>query len=314
MWLLSTDRAELRSFPSPDNIGDEYAILSHVWDGQEMSFQDLRALHDDYRTTGRVPRDYVSPKIRHSCLLAQQHGYNWIWIDACCIDKTSSAELSEAINSMFRFYALAHACYVFLRDVPSNCILSDKDSAFRKSRWHERGWTLQELLAPKLVIFISSDWNVIGTKSELAYLLEEVTRIPVSVLRFEEDLSDVDIARRMSWAGTRKTTRLEDEAYCLMGIFGVNMPTLYGEGSKAFYRLQEEIMRTSGDASIFAWGIRRDFNFASEHSYKFNPHHKHLRETSYLLAFSPSLFSDSNDIGFTPGLDDELLEEVSRFS
>ena len=192
----------------------------------------------------------ISPKIRNFCELARKQGYNWAWADMSCINKESSAELSEGINSMFRYYALADVCYVYLADVPP----SDTREGLPWSKWYTRGWTLQELLAPRLVVFLDQDWTVMGTKTDFAQELSKGTGIPESVLRFEQDIYEISIAARMSWASDRSTTRVEDEAYCLMGIFGINMPTLYGEGRNAFYRLQEEIMKTSTDTSLFAWG------------------------------------------------------------
>ena len=233
MWLLTTNRAELQFFVSSDAVPGRYAILSHRWGPKEESFQDLQAIHKQCEATGENPRDLVSPKIRNSCVLAEEHGYQWVWIDTCCIDKTSSAEISEAINSMFNYYTLSGICYVYLEDVPSKCILTEPGSPFRRSKWHTRGWTLQELIAPRLVLFVSKSWDPLGFKSELASLLEEITHVPVAILRQERMLSRFSIAQRMSWAATRETTRLEDEAYCLLGLFNINMPTLYGEGIKA---------------------------------------------------------------------------------
>ena len=195
-------------------------------------------------------RERISPKILKLCELARKHGYSWAWADMTCINKESSTELSEGINSMFRYYALSDVCFVYLADVPQ--------SATRKglwwSKWYTRGWTLQELLAPRLVVFLDEEWTVIGTKTDFAQTISTHTGIPERVLRFEQDMYKISVAARMSWASTRTTTRLEDEAYCLMGIFGINMPTLYGEGRNAFYRLQRKIMKASTDTSLFAWG------------------------------------------------------------
>ncbi|KAI0692858.1 heterokaryon incompatibility protein-domain-containing protein, partial [Cerioporus squamosus] len=245
MWLLSTSRAELKYFVSPESVGG-YAILSHVWNDNEQSYQDIQTLRALCAQTGQNPRGLASDKIRRCCELAERHGYLWLWIDTCCIDKMSSAELSEAINSMFRYYSLAGICYAYLEDVPSS-----RD--FKKSRWHRRGWTLQELLAPRLVLFVSRSWDVLGSKTDMAAVLEECTGIPGTVLQFERRVADMSIAQRMSWAARRSTTRVEDEAYCLMGLFGVHMPTLYGEGRAAFQRLQEEILRRHSDTTLFAW-------------------------------------------------------------
>ncbi|KAM5534165.1 hypothetical protein V8D89_012185 [Ganoderma adspersum] len=138
MWLLSTDRAELHYFRRNFDAIGGYAILSHTWDGDEQTLQEVQAIGDRCRTS-------------------EKHGYHWVWIDSCCIDKTSSSELSEAINSMFRWYKEAEVCFVYLADVPHDCDLDADDSAFRKSRWHIRGWTLQELIAPDFLIFLSND-------------------------------------------------------------------------------------------------------------------------------------------------------------
>ena len=133
MWLLSTNRAELHYFVSPESVFGGYAILSHVWDKKEQSFQDLEALRLRCAETHTKPRDRASAKIRDCCILAERHGYRWLWADTCCIDKSSSAELSEAINSMFRYYSLADICYVYLRDVSTHDVVHSSHSAFRSS-------------------------------------------------------------------------------------------------------------------------------------------------------------------------------------
>jgi hypothetical protein len=170
--------------------------------------------------------------------------------NSCCIDKTSTAELSEAINSMFRWYREARVCYAYLTDVQEATQLAD-------SRWFTRGWTLQELVAPSTVWFYTRNWQYLGSKVELQQEIQRITDIETKVLT-DGVLETVGIARRMSWAAKRQTTRIEDLAYSLMGIFDINMPLLYGEGKKAFTRLQEEIMKTSDDQSLFAWGIPAD--------------------------------------------------------
>ena len=174
-------------------------------------------------------------------------GYYYVWADTVCIDKSSSAELQEAIKSMWRWYRQARECYVFLADVV-------EPTQFECSRWWTRGWTLQELIAPQHVIFVTKDWTILGTRRSLSNVINSVTLIPIWAL--EQGLpnrSDFTIAERMSWASERQTTRVEDQAYSLMGLFDVNMPMLYGEGRKAFTRLQEEIIRRSSDQTIFAW-------------------------------------------------------------
>ncbi|TFK83421.1 HET-domain-containing protein [Polyporus arcularius HHB13444] len=253
MWFLRTSRAELRHF---SQLPQRYAILSHVWGDDEQSFQDIRTLHTTHAGSGKDnPRARASPKIRGCCIYAEAQGFEWLWVDTCCIDKTSSAELSEAINSMYQWYARAAVCYVYLHDVSAGADPSARKSSFRWSKWFTRGWTLQELIAPKRVYFLSHDWVQLGDKALFARLLEEITGIDVNVLTFHVELSSVPVAKRMQWASRRITTRIEDEAYSLMGIFGVHMATIYGEGRQAFRRLQEEIMKNIADHSLLTWGL-----------------------------------------------------------
>jgi hypothetical protein len=138
--------------------------------------------------------------------------------------------------------------------MPSNIDHQAKDISpeISNCRWFTRGWTLQELIAPSIVIFLDKEWHEIGTKSSLQRMISEVTSIPANIL-LEGRPEYASIAQRMSWASRRETTRDEDLAYCLMGIFGINMPMIYGEGKRAFIRLQEEIIKVSDDYSLFAW-------------------------------------------------------------
>ncbi|RPD59901.1 HET-domain-containing protein, partial [Lentinus tigrinus ALCF2SS1-6] len=246
MWLLSTSRAELTYFANPSQV--RFAILSHVWRENEQSFQDVQQLQTQYASGN--PRDHTSEKIKRCCLYAEQHGFKWVWVDTCCIDKSSSAELSEAINSMYKWYAGAAVCYVFLDDVGDE---EDPHTPFAHSEWFTRGWTLQELIAPTSLLFLSRHWRTLGTKYDMAEFLKTITGIDVPILRHEMPLSSISVARRMSWAARRQTTRIEDRAYSLMGLFGIHMTPIYGEGTKAFIRLQQEIIKHSPDHSIFAW-------------------------------------------------------------
>jgi hypothetical protein len=225
-----------------------YAILSHTWGDEEVSFVDLPL--DQLTTIARAGYR----KIAFTCTQAIRDGLNYAWVDTCCIDKRSSSELSEAINSMFAWYRDSHSCYAYLSDVP-RVKLDD-------SRWFTRGWTLQELLAPKDVTFYNQEWIELGTKLEHAEWISEITGIDETALLGPTDINDQDIglgsfcaAKRMSWASHRETTRAEDMAYCLLGIFDVHMPLLYGEGDQAFLRLQKEIIRKIDDDSILAWGL-----------------------------------------------------------
>ncbi|KAI1737549.1 heterokaryon incompatibility protein-domain-containing protein [Xylaria scruposa] len=194
-------------------------------------------------------------KIRKLCQLANDEGYQFAWCDTCCIDKTSSAELTEAINSMFSWYAAAGICYVYLADYDH----SNLNSELSASKWFTRGWTLQELIAPAEVRFYDASWITIGLKATLSKEISHITSIEEQILLASKDrdletvLSQVPIAVKMAWAARRETTRTEDIAYCLLGIFGVNLPLLYGEGERAFIRLQEEIVKNNNDLSLFAW-------------------------------------------------------------
>ncbi|KAI0744065.1 heterokaryon incompatibility protein-domain-containing protein [Daedaleopsis nitida] len=297
MWLLSTARAELHFFPDPTQI--KYAILSHVWGENEQTFQDIQRLCSLCTPSGN-PLKFTSEKIRRCCIFAEQHGFEWVWIDTCCIDKSSSAELSEAINSMFAWYANADVCYAFLDDVDDEegpHSASNKPSQLSQSNWFSRGWTLQELIAPMYVVFLSRHWRTLGTKHGLADLLEQVTGVDTAVLRHQRSLDDVSIARRMSWASRRHTTRVEDRAYSLMGLFGVHMPTIYGEGTHAFVRLQQEIIKQSSDQSIFAWGrVHPSFTTACQTGSALSNAHGAQAESEALLAPCPSAFSDSANI------------------
>jgi hypothetical protein len=240
MRLLDVDSRRVEEF-----IGDrvpKYAILSHTWDHEEVTFQNI------HKRRATTMAGYQ--KIKYACEQARRDGLQKVWVDTCCIDKSSSAELSEAINSMFRWYQDAAVCYAYLADVPSQPDLLQ----FSCSRWFSRGWTLQELLAPPSLVFYSRNWNRLGTRRRLRDEISQMTGIHCDALSGRiRDIRKFSVAQKMSWAANRQTTRKEDIAYCLMGLFGVNMPLLYGEGEQSFIRLQEKIMEDSDDQSIFAW-------------------------------------------------------------
>ena len=154
---------------------------------------------------------------------------------------------------MYKWYGRAAICYTYLADVPPGGDHRAAGSAFRKSRWFRRGWTLQELIAPLSVQFLSEDWAPISSKHALIELVESITRIDYKALLHMEQLEAFSVAQRLSWAANRETTRVEDRAYSLLGMFNINMPTLYGEGDHAFRRLQEQIMQRTPDQSLFVW-------------------------------------------------------------
>ncbi|KAI0550043.1 heterokaryon incompatibility protein-domain-containing protein [Xylaria curta] len=246
MWLINCQKLTLVEVGSP--VGIKYAILSHAWeDGEEVQFDEFE------NRTAIKKRGWE--KIRKLCQLAKDEGYQFAWCDTCCINKASSAELTEAINSMFSWYATADICYVYLADYDH----SSPNSELSASKWFTRGWTLQELIAPAELRFYDASWITIGLKATLSKEISDITSIEEHILLASKDrdleavLSQVPIAARMAWAARRETTRIEDIAYCLLGIFGVNLPLLYGEGERAFIRLQEEIVKNNNDLSLFAW-------------------------------------------------------------
>ncbi|KAK1749954.1 ankyrin repeat-containing domain protein [Echria macrotheca] len=293
MRLINTSTHLLESF-----IDDEtpmYAILSHRWGPDEVTFIDMQALEWE---TVRSRQGYA--KFASACDTAKHYGFHYIWIDTCCIDKSSSAELSEAINSMYRWYQDAAICFAYLEDVKSLMFLEDVPKPIRSeeerasyadqlpfSEWFKRGWTLQELIAPRVLIFLDHDWHRIGSKHELVSHLSSITKINAAILTGSLSVDSASVAERMSWAAERKTTRGEDMAYCLMGLFGINMPMLYGEGQKAaFHRLQEEIIKVSDDHSIFAWSCQ---DVGTNQS-----------TSSGILAPSPAAFNPGFSAGLIP--------------
>ncbi|CAO2649225.1 Nn.00g066100.m01.CDS01 [Neocucurbitaria sp. VM-36] len=219
-----------------------YMILSHRWREEEVLFADMTGPD---LTVAQKKKGYA--KLERSCRMALQQKLEYAWIDTCCIDKSSSAELSEAINSMYSYYADAEVCFAFLDDV-------GELSHLEKSVWFKRGWTLQELIAPQDLYFYSTTWRTLGSKNSLCSNVATASGISVSVLKDRDELRDICGSEKMSWASRRSTTRPEDEAYSLMGLFGVNMPPLYGEGrQRAFRRLQLEIMQVTPDQTLFTW-------------------------------------------------------------
>ncbi|KAF2626414.1 kinesin light chain 1 [Macroventuria anomochaeta] len=223
-----------------------YAILSHTWtEGQEVTYNELVA------GTSKDKTGY--DKIRFCGDRAAADGFDYFWVDTCCIDKSTSDELSTAINSMFRWYQRASKCYVHLSDVFVPDEISDAEAfplawqeAFRRSRWFTRGWTLQELLAPASVEFFCKQGKRLGSRVSLEREIHEITKIPIAALR-GQSLSEFSVADRMSWAARRTTTLKEDKVYCLLGIFGVFLSLIYGEGEAyATLRLKEEIQKRQG--------------------------------------------------------------------
>ncbi|KAF2818593.1 HET-domain-containing protein [Ophiobolus disseminans] len=218
-----------------------YAILSHTWglSHEEVTYQDLLG------GIGTEKKGYG--KLIFCAKQAAKDGFRHFWIDTCCINKSSSAELLEAINSMFCWYHEAIKCYVFLSDV-STTSSAESSVTFPESRWFTRGWTLQELLAPTHVEFYSNKGDLLGDKHSRVQEISEITHIAAEALQGAA-MSRFSVKERMAWIEERKTTREEDMVYSLFGVFNVHMPLIYGEGKdKALKRLQKEIRESSGDA------------------------------------------------------------------
>ena len=317
MWLLRARTYALKFFHSPQTA-PPYAILSHTWEDDEVLFKDIGDLKKAKAKSGWQKIEYI-------CRQALEDGLEWTWVDTCCIDKSSSAELSEAINSMFKWYQCSTVCYVYLCDLTMTAALRDDApivrawleraehttlhraeasllgvytskvlwleqqaifkkmtsetmsalrndyegysrpcnewdislvntlGAFSKAKWWSRGWTLQELLAPRSVVFMDRHWQQIARLPQIVVTVSTISSVDVAVLLKTAPLQSRCIAERLSWASTRSTTREEDTAYALLGIFDANMPLLYGEGSRAFKRLQEIVSLRLNDLSIYAW-------------------------------------------------------------
>lgn len=279
MWLLHTQDFELYQRDSPSfhekcstvyQENNDYAILSHRWVGQEITFNQIKAHVAELKS--RKPQATLQlEKIRRSCETAQSLGFDWIWIDTCCINKTSATELTESLNSMFSWYREAKLCITYLNDVkrPESSAKSDysdqgipthfkKENSREPSVWFSRGWTLQELLAPREMRFYDMNWSDLGTKAELVNELKEVTGIEARYLRGGNTFRSACIATKISWMAERTTERVEDMAYSMLGIFGIYMAPQYGERELAFVRLQQELLSKSTDESLFAWRMPRD--------------------------------------------------------
>lgn len=275
MRLLNVNTFAFEEFYDETTL-PKYAILSHTWEEEEVSYKEIR------KTPELARKKKGFAKIEGCAAIAKESALNYIWVDTCCINKSSSAELSEAINSMYRWYQDSECCYAFLSDVPTSLARGwhEVKTALMSSRWFTRGWTLQEMIAPRSLGFYNQDWIFIGAREAFANVINDHTQVPLDVLVGVTGPQDYCVAQRMAWASKRMTTRKEDMAYCLLGLFDINMPMLYGEGDKAFIRLQEEIIKKTDDMSIFAW-----VDESANHS-----------KYSGLLARSPALFSKGNAV------------------
>lgn len=269
MRLLRTDSGLLEE--KNEYVEDfKYAILSHTWlrpsEGEEVLFADLTDM-----TKARQKAGWK--KLEFAMAQAAKEGLQYVWVDTCCINKESSAELAEAINSMYRWYQGSEACYVYLDDYQDSLSMGD-------CRWFKRGWTLQEMIASPNLHFYDGFGECIGPLSDFIQQVSAITGVHQDLLSGKRSLLTFSIAQKMFWAANRETARIEDRAYSLLGIFDISLPVIYGEGSRAFRRLQEELIRVYNDQTIFAWG---DIDVARDRG-----------EHTSLLASSPNAFAGTN--------------------
>lgn len=247
MQLLNVHTLTLRKF-RPANL-PKYAITSHRWvEDEEASAKDIR------KGLGLIKSGHCKVQGFAEYVKNNINGIDWLWIDTCCINQDSSQEVSEAINSMFKWYLNAEVCIAYLPDVPNAGAIE----AFPESSWFKRGWTLQELLAPRIVLFLAHDWNVIGHKGDaisasgslmlqpgpcLTSRISAITRIPEPVLNDYKQSRGINAEEKLRWLAGRQTSVDEDLTYCLLGIFGVTMSIIYGEGhDRARRRLMRKVV------------------------------------------------------------------------
>lgn len=276
MRLINVHTLDLESFDSSDKPNERYAVFSHTLGRNEVDFVDyasarsqlnnlLSQSQTDDPTTGVA-------KIAEACLQCRNLQLDYLWTYTCCIDKRSLAELVESVNSMFNWYNEAEICLAYLADV------GEAYQNFPDSVWFARGWTLQELLGSRDIRFFDRAWTEVGTKTSLSSEIEKATRISQKHLK---DFKTASVATRMSWQAYRTTTKIEDLAYSMFGIFDLGIDLRYGEREKAFRRLQEEIIkRYPLDESILAWS----FNGCGSDGLK------------GVLAPRPSCFKDCGDL------------------
>ncbi|KAJ1323666.1 HET domain-containing protein [Microdochium nivale] len=207
----------------PETVLPPYAILSHTWDhGHEVTYDDMLA------GTGHSKRGWR--KIRFCERQAPQDSLSHFWVDSCCIDKANHGEMHGALGAMFAWYRDAHVCYVYLTDVKTTA-----ESDLLRSRWWTRGWTLQELLAPRDVRFFARGGQYLGDKATLEDVIRRRTGIPAAALR-GAPFDSFTIEEQLSWLGNRQTTYPEDLYNCLVGILGDSLARRYeGARRRAFY-------------------------------------------------------------------------------
>ncbi|KAG0709236.1 hypothetical protein DFH29DRAFT_1074959 [Suillus ampliporus] len=262
LLLLTVKHPDLRMERIAEAVAMYFrcAMLSHRWDGKEPLLHEIQG-----KVVYKLKAAGSTVKLQSFCKLARDTGYHWAWVDSCCIDQNNNVELSKSLNSMFSWYRCSALTAVYLSDVPP----SSKSGALAKSAWNTRGWTVPEFLAPNVIRFYQQDWTpYLDVRSlnhkESAMIMEELqdaTGIDAcSLVTFQPGMRDP--REKLQWASTRVTTVPEDGAYSLFGIFGVQLPILYGENKqKALGRLLQMIVARSGDITVLDWiGKSSEFN------------------------------------------------------
>lgn len=317
MRLLDTTTFELSSNSLSVFKQEGYAIFSHRWSVSEITFKELGGHIDTLRAAGTTPlKSPQQEKIRGACQIARAKGIRWMWIDTCCLDKSSTAEISEFLNSMFQWYRDAKLCITYLSDVVRKGDGREdfSDEGGRPSVWFSRGWALQELLAPRHLEFFDKNWDPIGDRAELAEQIEKTTNIQSKYLKGEtegEDPRAACIAMKFSWIANRQTERDEDMAYSILGLCGVTMGPQYGEGWGAFMRLQKELLSISGDESLFAWKMAEADAGLKLLSRVYSQQQEDWRENEWgLLAPRPEFFKECGQMTVVyPGI---TKQHISR--
>jgi hypothetical protein len=236
MRLLNSSTYQLHEFNEPEK---PYAIFSHTWGSDEVSLQDYQ------ESIAQTKKGFQ--KIKLCCDQAAKDKIPWVWIDTCCMNRLDSAERSEVLHSNYKWLENATKCYAYLSDVSSSA--DSWESTFKSCKWFTRQFTLQELVAPPEVVFFAQDWVQVGTRKSLHSIISGITGIQPAVLTGEKKPKQCHVSERMSWASNREAKAVEDKAYALMGLFDIKLPVLYGEGNRAFRRLQDEIRKTHNDTA-----------------------------------------------------------------
>ncbi|KAK7443543.1 hypothetical protein VKT23_015716 [Stygiomarasmius scandens] len=233
--LIDTYSLKLVEFGNAEII-PSYAILSHRWvQGEEVLYAEFLQSQDGGGKFSKPKEGYR--KIEAACRQAREDGIRFIWIDTCCVEQGNHVDVAANITSMYGYYQNAKVCYVYLADIEKHDMFNKEDrlGIHQRSEWLYRGWTLQELIAPRTVVFFNKHWERIGDKYKLREKLYEVTAVPSLVLSGKQPVQNVDVLTRMSWSFSRRTTKIQDGAYCLQGLLGVSIEPNYDESSLASF-------------------------------------------------------------------------------